>query len=341
MPEPLDALLDGTGQPGLVELRAALRRLVGDDATVLSQRAIKPRVHRVRLAASGGEWAVVLKRHDAVTARRNLLALRVWLPAVGLDRIGPAVLAIAADSAAGWAWHAYEDLGDGTLDGAGGDDPRVAAAAALVAEVHGRSLDHPVLAHCRRRGAELGIGFFEASVREAAEWVERVQRTRPAGARAELCERLGARLARLIADLPAHAEALERYGGPQTLLHGDLWKSNTFAVAANGGVRARLIDWDHAGVGPLAYDLSTFLSRFRAADRLAVFAAYRDAIERFGVQLPAPRELERAFRTAELGRLATCVEKPALEVTETQAAWAWEELAARDAWFAALEPVLT
>ena len=60
---------------------------------------------------------------------------------------------------------------------------------------------------------------------------------------------------------------MEEHGGPELMLHGDLWTTNTFVQSTAEGPVARLIDWEHAAVGPASYDLSTFLYRFAAADR--------------------------------------------------------------------------
>lgn len=50
--------------------------------------------------------------------------------------------------------------------------------------------------------------------------------------------------------------------------------------------RARLIDWDHAAVGPVSYDLSTLLARFSAGARPAVLALYEREVGRAGWRLP-------------------------------------------------------
>src|SRR5204862_7768088 len=120
------------------------------------------------------------------------------------------------------------------------------------------------------------------------------------------CERLITRMDALLADLPDRAEALTVLGGPETLLHGDLWSSNTFVLDTPDGLRARLIDWDHAGVGPAVYDLSTFLTRLAEADRAPVLGAYRRTLAAGGLMLPTDAELAHAFDTAERGRLANC-----------------------------------
>ena len=93
-------------------------------------------------------------------------------------------------------------------------------------------------------------------------------------------ERLIARLCGLLEEVRHRAQALREFGGPETLLHGDLWTTNTFVVPTAAGPQARLIDWDHAGVGRFSYDLSTFLLRFPADDRPWILEAYAAATAR-------------------------------------------------------------
>ena len=141
----------------------------------------------------------------------------------------------------------------------------------------------------------------------------------------------------LLAELPERAEALNVCGGPETLLHGDLWTTNTF-VLPDG--TARLIDWDHAGVGPAAYDLSTFVSRFPAAERAHVLGRYREAAARRGLTLPSDAELQLAFDTAERGRLANCGLWPAVAVSKGLDDWGWRHLRDVAGWLDELEPVI-
>src|SRR5207247_6340730 len=109
-----------------------------------------------------------------------------------------------------------------------------------------------------------------------------------------LHERLLARLYCLLAEGPKRAAAVRELGGPETLLHGDLWTTNTFVVPTAAGLQARLIDWDHAGVGPFSYDLSTFLLRLPEDDRPWILQGYADATARAGTRLPAAYDLTLA-----------------------------------------------
>src|SRR5207249_826009 len=76
------------------------------------------------------------------------------------------------------------------------------------------------------------------------------------------------------------------WGGPETLLHGDLWSINVFVIPTAHGPRVRLIDWDHASVGPASYDLSTFLLRLPSQERSWVLEVYREEMSRAGWGLP-------------------------------------------------------
>jgi len=133
-------------------------------------------------------------------------------------------------------------------------------------------------------------------------------------------------------------QMLETFGGPETLLHGDLWTTNTFVATTNDGLVARLIDWDHAAVGPASYDLSTFLYRFAKRERPWILEAYRRHVARAGGRLPPDRELNLSFETAEYARYANRVIWPAAAILQQKAAWGWEQLAEVERWFDALEP---
>ena len=61
---------------------------------------------------------------------------------------------------------------------------------------------------------------------------------------------------------PERAQVLASVGGPDTLLHGDLWPTNAIVQTRGDGFSVRLIDWDEVGAGPGWYDVSTLLLRF-------------------------------------------------------------------------------
>src|SRR5207244_2148550 len=88
----------------------------------------------------------------------------------------------------------------------------------------------------------------EANVRDAISALEACPSPPP---HAPLHNRLLQRLDVLCRELPQRARALEELGGPETLLHGDLWAINVFVIPTPNGLHARLIDWDHAASGDL------------------------------------------------------------------------------------------
>src|SRR5216117_747456 len=113
--------------------------------------------------------------------------------------------------------------------------------------MHTRFARHSLLGEVRLHGGDLGIHFYEANVRDA---VYALEALKPAAHHGALCSRLLERLHKLRVEGPQRADALAKTGGPETLLHGDLWAINVFALPTSNGLRARLIDWDHAAVGP-------------------------------------------------------------------------------------------
>jgi len=325
--------------------RRALEGLVGEfvnapeGVDVLEER-MKSGVYRLRCTMNETKRSFVAKRLDPDIALRNELVARRWLPALGLGDSGPPLLAVAAERDASWVWHLYDDLGDYELD-ASEDLSRVAAAVATIARIHTRFAGHALLPECRLWGGDLGISFYSSSVRDAITALEsaRAREGRLGLQGSSLCERLLARLGDLLGEFAHREEALTRYGGPETLLHGDLWRTNVM-VAANGAARVRLIDWDHAAVGPFSYDLSTFLSRFPTGDRTPILRLYEEEVGRAGWVLPPVKELNGLFETAELARIANRVIWPALAAWEHDAGWALAALEEVERWFEQLTPIL-
>ena len=329
--------------PPVVALEELVRELIGAPASVeVREQRVKSRVYRLRCAMDGAIHSFIAKRFEPDVARRNELVARRWLPAVGLGDSGPPLLAVAAQHDASRVWHLYEDLGDCGLAAVGADPRRVAAAVATIAAIHTRFASHPLLPECRLRGGDLGIGFYASSVHDAIASLEAAcARRHPLGnERASLCRRLLGRLAVLRDEQAARAEALARSGGPVTLLHGDLWPMNVMVGSDGARASARLIDWDHAAIGPISYDLSTFLSRFPAPERAPILHLYAEEVARAGWHLPSAAELNLAFETAELGRIANRVIWPALAAWEHDAAWPFDALEEVDRWFEQLTPIL-
>jgi hypothetical protein len=343
MIEGLEQILVDTGQPGVAELRGLLEELLGGreaSGCFLEQDTLKTRdtrVFRLRFAINNQTRSVFVKRLKPEIARRNELVANRWLPAIGLNDSGPPLLGSVADRSGVCVWHVYDDLGQHELDTRQPDRERVRAAIELVARMHTRFAGHVLLGEIRLNGGNFGIHFYESNVRDAICGLEGWQPPEP---HRELRDRLLERLCKLRKELPRRAQAEAEWGGPETMLHGDLWAINVFVIPSPQGLHPRLIDWDHAGVGPASYDLSTFLMRFPAEHRAWVCDLYRQAAGAGGWRLPAERDLNLLFETHEYARFANRIIWPAIALVMDRAAWGVEELVAIDGWFDQLEPVL-
>jgi thiamine kinase-like enzyme len=362
----VDMILAGSGLPGLTELRELLTQLLGGGRAalrLLDERMLQPkgsRVFRLRFAVNGQNRSVVIKRLKPEIARRNELVAKRWLPAIGLNDCGAPLLGSVADRGGICVWHVYDDLGQHELDPHEPDRERVAAAVELIARMHTRFAGHPLLGEVRLHGGDMGIHFYESNVRDAIYALEAWQTGAP---QKDLRTRLLQRLYKLHGELPQRAQALAECGGPETLLHGDLWAINVFVIPAEAGSRrgeepensalapnppphpsgcdARLIDWDHAAVGPASYDLSTFLMRFPLQHRAWVLELYRQAVAEAGWRLPGDRELNFLFETHEYARFANRIIWPAIALVTDRTEWGVEALAEIEDWFAQFEPVLS
>jgi hypothetical protein len=341
----LDNLLEGSASPGVGALRRLLGELLGGagaSGRLIGQAQLAPDVYRVRIAANGRTDSFVVKRLGPGVARRNQLLAERWLPAVGLSRCGPPLRGAAAEPDGRSVWHVYDDLGDCGLDERAPDPARVEAAVRLIARLHTGFAGHALLPECRLHGGDLGAAFYASSVRDA---VHSLEALRPpvvdlSPERLAVRDRLRERLGRLLQEEPERVRLLREFGGPETLLHGDLWPKNVLVFSTSGQLEARLIDWDRAGVGPVNYDLSTFLGRFPAGARPWILDLYRRCVGRAGWDLPPAGVLNRLFDTAECARLANCVIWRALAVWESQAEWAFHDLASLEEWLGTRQPTL-
>jgi Phosphotransferase enzyme family len=343
MIEGLDRVLEGSGQGGVTELRSLLQELLGGPdimGRLLEEQVLQPRgmrVFRLRFAVNGQTRSLVVKRLKPEIARRSELVAKRWLPAIGLGDGGPPLLGNVAERSGVCVWHVYDDLGPHELDPREPDREGVRTAIELIARMHTRFAGHALLGEIRLHGGDLGIRFYESNVRDAIYALEAWQ---PAAQQNGLRDRLLDRLYKLRDELPERAQALAKWGGPETLLHGDLWAVNVFVIPAAKGRRARLIDWDHAAVGPASYDLSTFLLRFPLEHRPWMLELYRQAVADNGCRLPGERELNLLFETHEYARFANRIIWPAIALVMDGAAWGAEALAEIEGWFEQFEPVL-
>jgi hypothetical protein len=347
MIDSLDDVLESSGEPGLPELRAVLREAIGGldpTARVIDQLRLKPHhVYRLRVGANGCVRSLVLKRLEPGAAQRNQLVAKRWLPAIGLGEVGPPLLGVAAERNGGWVWHVYDDLGDGTLYARAADRRAVEAAVEVIAQLHTRSAGHTLLPECRRYTGDLGMHFYTANVRDAIHSLESLQpfAVELSPDRVALCDRLLARLHQLLDEQSYRAQAMAELGGPEVLLHGDLWPTNVLVCPAENGLRVRLIDWDHTGVGPISYDLSALLNRFPPPDRHWIVDVYRGSLEYLGWRLPSVADLNLLFATAQWARWANHVIWPALTAVDGHhTEWAFDELADVEQWCEMMTPVL-
>ena len=343
MIEDLDKVLEDTGLRGLTELRGLLEEVLGGesvDGRLTEQQSLQPRscrVFRLRFAIKGRTQTVVVKRLKPEIARRNELVARRWLPAIGMEEAGPPVLGSVAARTGDCVWHVYDDLGEWELDAREPDRERVKAAIDLIARIHTGFAGHALLGEVRLHGGDLGIHFYESNVRDA---IYALQACESPVDQEQLRDRLLERLYKLLDELPERAKAFKERGGPETLLHGDLWAINVFVIPSANRLHARLIDWDHAAVGPAVYDVSTFLMRFPSEHRPWILELYAHAVARAGWRLPSPPELNFLFETSEYARIANRVIWPAIALVRDQASWGWDTLAEVDKWFKDFKPVL-
>jgi thiamine kinase-like enzyme len=339
-------VLEGAGLPGAAELAQALQRVGGGpdgDGQATALWKLKTNVYRVEIESSGETRSLILKSCNPGLARRNALTARRWLPAVGLADGAARLLDSAADAQGERIWLIYEDIGDATLHDARTDAGQVGAVVDLLARLHGRSADHAVLPECRHHAGDLGAAYFTANVIDALRGLEKLRppRVHLSPDQAETRDRLLLHLQLLRDTVPTRTRQLAEHGGPDVLLHGDPWTTNAFVTPGPDGLRARLVDWDHTGVGPAAYDLSTFLLRFPPEGRREILERYRAALETAGGwTLPADWQLNALFETLECARYANRAVWPAVALLVDGAEWAFEELAMVAEWFQTLRPVL-
>jgi len=337
--ERLERSLERWQEPGAAELCETLGDFVGGAARPgerLHLERLKSAVYRLKVGSALGH-DLILKRHPPAVAQTDRLVVERWLPALDLGDGCPHLLAAVAEREGCWVWHVYEDLGDGNL--AAERLPwRLDAAVDFMAELHLRAARHPLVPEARWRARDHGVHFFTSNVRDAVAALEALA-TPPrdvpvafAGARERLLQCLYA----LRDDAPRRVRLMEEAGGPDTLLHGDLWPKNVFVSMTPAGPRARLIDWDHVGVGPASYDVSTFLYQSAPEERPAILRRYREAVERKGWRLPDHATLNLLFHTAECARYAHCVVWAAMALLHDGAEWGIGELMDFEPWFRAL-----
>jgi len=327
----------GIAPPDVVVLAGRAVGAAGGDGRLLARERLKTHVERLRFESADGIATVIVKRLAARRARAVELMLERWLPEVGLMWAGPRLRAVLGNHADGEVWHVYEDVGGEAVDPRHPDPAEYEPVVELLAELHSRFARHPLLADCRVHGGELGTRFFMTHVRRCIEALGSVSVS--VAEQRDLRDRLLDRVERLHRERDRRFAVRAAAAGTDTLLHGDLWTENTLLVRTAAGLEPRLVDWDQVGVGPITYDISTFLYRFAAPDRPAILRTYRAAAAGRGWRLPADADLNLLFDTAERTRYVSCLSGAAQAAARGEQ-WGFQQLAEIDDWFARLEPVL-
>ena len=343
------------------ELRETFRELLGPGVHLIAQQKLSGRrTFRVQAQVDGAVRSFIVKRLRPHIAQRNELLTKRWLPAVGLGEAVPALLGVAAERDGRRVWQIYEDLGDCSLvtkdaaKGAKGKGRSLAssgvfttpehieAAVGLIAEVHVRFRGHPLLGECRLLGGDFGNAFFISSVRDAICGLEALltREGHLSPERRGLVDRLLSDMRALLPQQARRAEVLEKYGGPETLLHGDFWPINVMVQQDGQAFRAWLIDWDHVGVGPVSYDVSNFLAHFPRHQRQWILSRYLEVMRRLGWYFSPDTEWNLLFDTAECSMLATEVYWAVSAILEDRTEWAFDNLAIVEQWIRMLEPIL-
>ena len=143
------------------------RGVGGRSVELAGQDQLKTSVHRLWLNIDGGERSRGRQAADPVVARRGWLVARRWLPAVGLQELGPPLLTVAAEQSGEGTWHVYDDLPGRPLSAPEPVDREIEAAIDAIARVHTSFAEHPLLHECRLWGGDRGSQFYSSNVRDA------------------------------------------------------------------------------------------------------------------------------------------------------------------------------
>lgn len=320
-------------------LAMVLRRALSTRSLrVLGEERLKANVYRVQVEVDGGERSLVVKRSQPEAARRNWLVACRWLPAVRLAGVGPPIVGVAADPDGEAAWHVYDELSGQPLSRRRVSTPDATAVLETIARVHTSLAGHPLLRECRLWGGDRGIAFYSGNVNDA---ISALRALDPHPAAREGRDALQDRLEGLRAQESERRQSLAACGGPETLLHGDLWTTNAILLDGKRAVEVRLVDWDEAAVGPVAFDLSTFLLQFDRARRRLLLRRYRTIVRRLaGWELAGDRALNAAFATAAYARLASLLVWTLAGAEVADGGWFPGRLADIADWLDDVEPVL-
>jgi hypothetical protein len=333
------------GQPeamGGVQLQTCLlEALGGSSVSVLAHERLKTNVHRLRVEVDGAERSLIVKWSNPVVAHRTGLLARRWLPAAGLEDCGPPLVAVVAAPGGDGAWQVYDNLPGRPLSTDQPVEAEVEAAMEVIARVHTAFAEHALLPEFRALGGDRGGDFYSANVRDGIRALRSLDfdRHRPGAIAAR--DALLARMGELAQETSERVEVLAAVGGPETLLHGDLWPTNAIVRSNADGVHVRLIDWDEAAAGPSWFDVSTLLLRFGPSHRLWILDAYRRAVDRLADwDIPGDRDLNLIFETSAFARLASLLVWSVAAAADGDSDWLPERLTAMVEWLDAVKPVL-
>jgi len=342
MIEGLVSILKDKDQAGVAELQALLQEIIGDDVNgrlLSEEKLLRSRVYRLRFEIKEKLYSFVVKRLTPNLSQLEQTVVGRWLPQVGLKENGPPLIGVAAERKGRCIWHVYDDLGDSSLVKYMQDEKIVRDAVNLLARVHTCFEGHLLLGECRIYGTHYGVGFFSSCVLEAIRILELVRDSKNNFHRS-VVESLLRHLSLLFDTRSSRERMLAEFMVPETVLHGDLWTNNFLVDHICDGVRMLLIDWDHIGVGPVTYDISTLLLRFPQNDRVKIVQWYQEATKNKNWKFPDYCVLNKLFETAEYARLANATIWPAISAAERQAEWAFDELEEINGWFENVRPVL-
>ena len=333
---------EGFGPEQSELLSGPLRTLTardGSEVGVVSVTCLREGVYRLGLDGATSA-TVVVKRLRAKRAQLERRVTGRWLPAVGMDTFGPPRRAAVGEADGRHVWHVYDDLGAWGLDGREIDSATIDVAMDRLADLHASFAGHPMLSEPRFAAGDLGAYFYTCSVRGALRCVDALQP--PAvdlsPQEAAVRDTVRAHLARLQQEEPRRVRLIEDHGGPETLVHGDLTRANVFVLPGASGPLVRLIDWDHVGVGPAGFDISTHVAYYGPAQRRLALERYTTAMAERGHPFRDDLDWDLLVATFEAGRLANQVIWVALGILEGNG-WTFRELAAwADALAAVVDP---
>jgi hypothetical protein len=327
---PIDAGTRGNGISGqrMTELLPVLASSPGSPVQLLSDVRLRRGVHRLQLAGAIRP-AVVVKRIRNWKSRLEVLVTDRWLPGAGLGGLGPPRLATRAEPDGRYIWHVYDDLGPWGLDRPGVEDLSIKAAMERVADLHSRFAGHAMLPEPRFASGDLGAYFYSRSVRDAVRGVTQLSSSALDLSHAEqrIRDDVLERLHTLLDKEQERVRLIEQDAGPETLLHGDLTTANVFVQPVGGEQIVRLIDWDHAGIGPAAFDLSTHVSYYPPGQRQRVIDHYTNAMAERGYPFGEHVDWIRLLATFEAGRLANQIIWVAICILQRDG-WTFDDLAA-------------